>query len=559
MENELSAYSPLLQQLLSLRGIATFKDAEEFLNPNYETGLADPFGIHDMERAVVRIFEAVEAKEKIVVYADYDCDGIPGAVVLHDFFKKINYENFEVYIPHRHEEGYGLNNEAITEFRDKEVKLLITVDLGITGVEEVALATGFGIDVIITDHHIPKSTGIPKAYAIVNPKLSPEYNDVMLCGAGVAFRLVQAFVKKYGEYFKIPNGWEKWLLDMAGLATLSDMVPLVKENRVLAYYGLKVLKQSRRPGLLQLLKIMKIDPRYLSEDDIGYMIAPRINAASRMDDPMRAFELLAVTDPREAGALAEHLSKINDERKTLVATIMREANHTLAEREIKPVIVIGNPKWRVGVLGLVASRLTEEYKKPAFVWGLEGSEVIKGSCRSDGSVNLVTLMTHIPAGSFAEFGGHEGAGGFAVSHEQVHFLEGHLVASYEVVRKAAAPAVAGAASDAGISITLDDINSKNYKDIEKLAPFGTGNPKPVFYLQNIMISGVKCFGKEKNHLELCFENSKGRTVKAIAFFKSFNSFNKPLERGISINLLATMELSNFAGREELRMRIVDII
>jgi single-stranded-DNA-specific exonuclease len=198
---------------------------------------------------------------------------------------------------------------------------------------------------------------------------------------------------------------------MAGLATLSDMVPLVKENRVLAYYGLKVLKQSRRPGLLQLLKIMKIDPRYLSEDDIGYMIAPRINAASRMDDPMRAFELLAVTDPREAGALAEHLSKINDERKTLVATIMREANHTLAEREIKPVIVIGNPKWRVGVLGLVASRLTEEYKKPAFVWGLEGSEVIKGSCRSDGSVNLVTLMTHIPAGSFAEFGGHEGSAG----------------------------------------------------------------------------------------------------------------------------------------------------
>jgi len=563
--DELSTYTPLLGRLLTNRDIVTFKDAEHFLNPSFTRDLADPFGIHDMEKATVRIYEAMEAKEKIVVFADYDCDGIPGAVIMHDFFTKIGYEHvsaqggpasgWEVYIPDRHHEGYGLNMKAIERFRDNGVKLIITIDLGTSNVEEIAQAEAFGIDVIVTDHHLPK-TDVPHAYAIVNPKLTPDYNDTMLCGSGVVFRLVQAFMHKYREYYKVQDGWEKWLLDMAGLATLSDMVPLVKENRVLAYYGMMVLKKSPRPGLLRLLYKMKVDPRTMTEDDIAFMLTPRINAASRMDNPLRAFELLSTRDILKAGALADHLTSINDERKTLVATIMKEAHHTLREREEKHVIVIGNPKWRVGVLGLVASKIMEEYKKPTFVWGLEGASVIKGSCRSDGSVNLVSLMAHIPKDSLLEFGGHELAGGFSVSHESVHFLEEHLSASYTEIKK---EGVIVSANPIDMHLTLDDVTMKNYKDIAKLAPFGVGNPKPTFLFENVMIQNVKEFGKEQDHLELCFENSNSRPIKAIAFFKTRASYGRALQKGVSINLVATFELSNFAGREELRLRIVDIL
>ena len=246
-------HTELLDLLLLNRGIGK-DDRERFLSPSYDDHLYDPFLMKDMERVCVRIFEAVEAKEKILIYSDYDCDGIPAAVIMHDFFEKIGYENYSMYIPDRHDEGYGLHLDAIDQFIDSDVKLLITFDLGITAVEEVARAQAAGVDVIITDHHIPQEE-IPRAYAILNPKqIGCKYPDKMLCGAGVAFKLIQAMVKKYGEYWKISNGWEKWLLDMAGVATLADQVPLLDENRVFAFYGLKVLRKGRRMGLVELFK-----------------------------------------------------------------------------------------------------------------------------------------------------------------------------------------------------------------------------------------------------------------------------------------------------------------
>ena len=308
--HELNSHSPLTTRLLVNRGITTEEQALKFLKPNYDNDMNDPFLMHDMERAVVRIFEAVEAKQKIVVYADYDCDGIPGAVIMNDFFKKIGYENFYIYIPDRHDEGYGLNKEAIQKFIDEGVKLLFTIDLGTTDHEDIAQAQANGIDVIVSDHHLPHET-LPKAFAIVNPKIG-SYPDSMLCGSGVVFKLVQGFIQKYGEAFKINSGWEKWLLDMAGLATLSDMVPLVGENRLIARFGLQVFRKSPRPGITQLLRLLKIDQTTLLEDDLTFMVTPRLNAASRMDSPMRAFELLAERDPVKAGAIALHLTNIND-------------------------------------------------------------------------------------------------------------------------------------------------------------------------------------------------------------------------------------------------------
>ncbi len=552
-EHTLVGFNPLLARLLLNRGIRTQEDAERFLKPKYEEHMHDPLLMHDMEKAVVRIFEAIEAKQKIVVYADYDCDGIPGAVILHDLLTKIGYEHFSVYIPDRHEEGYGLNKDAIETFIEQEVQLLITIDLGTTDHEDIAEAQANGIDVIVTDHHLPHET-LPSAFAIVNPKLG-SYPEPMLCGSGVMFKLVQAFVKKYGEYYKINEGWEKWLLDMAGLATLSDMVPLVGENRTIASFGMQVFRKSPRPGLQQLLRKLNIDQTTIVEDDITFMVTPRINAASRMDSPMRAFEMLSERDPAKAGALAEHLTKINDERKTLVAGIMKEVKHALAERTLGPIIVIGNPKWRVGILGLVAGKVMDEFDRPVFVWGREGTNgdtVVKGSCRSNGAVNVVQLMETAKE-HFIDFGGHELAGGFSVTQESVHFLEEKLCVIFETMEKGVI-----SASSIDATLTLSDINEKTSAMITQLAPFGLGNPKPTFLFQNVTVKRIKLFGKEKNHLELALADASAPEKIAIAFFADENSFSKPIQIGDSINLIATLEKSYFAGRTTIRLRIVDI-
>ncbi len=552
MPNEIE----LLDLLLKNRGIKT-EDRDKFLNPSYEEGLYDPFFMKDMERAVVRIFEATEAKEKIVVYSDYDCDGIPAAVIMHDFFTKIGYTNFTIYIPDRHDEGYGLHMDAIKKFIDDEVKLLITFDLGITAIEEVVEAQASGIDVIITDHHLPVQMGIPNAYAILNPKQEGcKYPDKMLCGAGIAFKLIQALIAKYGEYWEINTGWEKWLLDMVGVATLADQVPLLDENRVFAHYGLKVLQKGKRLGLTEIFKKAGVDITKLGEEDVTFTLAPRINAASRMADPMMAFEALSATDPVLAKAAADNLSKINDDRKIMVAHMMKEVKKTMSKREEKKVIVIGNPLWRIGVLGIIASKIVEEYKRPVFVWGSDGSNVLKGSCRSYGGVNLVELMTALPENSVLEFGGHAGAGGFAVSHEEIHFLEERILKVYGEDRDIEEEAHEDGAE---VTIGMDDVTNINYNVIERLAPYGAGNPKPKFLFKDVPIAAVKEFGKEKNHLELSFLSGKGKIVKAIIFFKNKESYGNKIAVGERINLVASFEKSTFGGRTELRLRIIDIL
>ena len=552
MPNEIE----LLDLLLKNRGIKE-ENKDRFLNPSYEKGLYDPFLMRDMEKVCVRIFEAVEAKEKILIYSDYDCDGIPASVIMHDFFTKIGYKNFIIYIPDRHDEGYGLHMDAIKSFLEQEVNLLITFDLGITAIEEVVEAQAGGIDVIITDHHLPSVQGLPRAYAVLNPKQEGcLYPDKMLCGAGIAFKLIQALVMKYREYWNISNGWEKWLLDMAGIATLADQVPLLDENRVLAYYGLKVLQKGRRLGLNEIFRKAGVDVSKLNEEDVTFTLAPRINAASRMADPMMAFEALSATDPVLAKTFADNLAKINDDRKYMVAHIMKEVKKVLSKREDKKVIVIGNPEWRIGVLGIIASKIVEEYKRPVFVWGSDGSDEIKGSCRSWGSINLVEMMNALPINSLTGFGGHAGAGGFAVSHEEIHFLEERILKVYGEGKE-----IEEGAIEEGVEaiISIDDVTTQNYNVIDKLAPYGIGNPKPKFLFKELPIYAIKEFGKEKNHLELGFLNSKSKQIKAIAFFKTKESFSHILSVGERVNLVATFEKSTFAGRTELRLRIVDVI
>jgi single-stranded-DNA-specific exonuclease len=347
---------------------------------------------------------------------------------------------------------------------------------------------------------------------------------------------------------------------MAGLATLSDMVPLTGENRTIAYYGMKVLRKSPRPGLQKLLAKMNIDQKYLSTGDVTFMITPRINAASRMDSPMRAFELLATKDETEGGTLANHLTKINDERKNIVLHIMKEVKKHFEKREeLKdlPVLVIGNPLWRVGVLGIVAGKVMEEYDKPVFIWGKDENDIIKGSCRSPGSVSVVELMTHAKE-YFAEYGGHELAGGFSVKSEQIHFLEEGLNKSFQEIKKSDTENENKISYD--LKLSFGDVNLKNNTLLEKMEPFGLANPTPVFLFENVKIENIKKFGKNGSgdHLEITFSDSTRRGVVAISFFSNTESFNTKIEVGLSVNLIASFDLSRFRGRPELRLRIVDI-
>ncbi|NQV92998.1 single-stranded-DNA-specific exonuclease RecJ [Candidatus Kaiserbacteria bacterium] len=552
---ELETYSEFLQELLINKGITTKEEADTYLNPNYDEHLHDPFLMKDMSKVVDRLLLAISKNEKIVIYSDYDCDGIPGGVLLHDFFKKIEYKNFENYIPHRHDEGYGLNVSAMEKFGKEGVDVLISVDCGITDVEPVEKANEFNIDVIITDHHYPNGI-LPPAFAILNPKQEDDsYPYDMLCGTGVAFKLVQALIQKGN--FDIKKGWEKWWLDVVGIATIADMVPLTGENRVLAYYGLQVLRKSMRPGILQLCKKMYMKQFSITEDDVGFMIAPRINAASRMDVPMDAFKLLSTNDELEAGMLSTHLDKINNQRKGMVGAITREVKKRIEDGggEVGEVIVMGNPDWKPPLLGIVANNISEIYKRPTFFWGRDGGTHLKGSCRSGDNTNVMTLMSGVPEGLFLNFGGHAFSGGFSTPHERIHELEAELLKAYAAIDK----------NTEEVSIFIDkklslnDVSWDTYRELEKMMPFGQENIKPLFLFENIQIRDSKDFGKEKNHLQIDFEKEFGGKVSAIGFFKTVGDYGNKLEQGNIISLVATIEKSTFGRTNELRLRIVDIV
>ncbi len=410
----------LTQRLLVARNIVTAEDAKLFFDRNYDEGLHDPFLLPDMEKAVSRILEAIEKGEKIAIFSDYDCDGIPGGALLHDFFRMIGYTNFYNYIPHRHYEGYGMSKVSIDAMLKEGALLMITIDCGITNIDEVAYAEGLGMSVIVTDHHEPKDI-LPQATAVVNPKRKDStYPFSGLCGTGVAFKLICGLLARGN--FSITKGQEKWLLELVGIATIADMVPLTDENRIFAHYGLLVLRKGKRLGLSHLFRIMKTPINSVTEDDIGFMVGPRINAASRMGNPHDAFQLLVATTEAEAGSYARTLDRINNERKGVVASMVKEVKHMLSLRSTPgSVIVVGDPSWRPSLVGLVANTLSEEYTRPVFVWGRDGNGILKGSCRSGGTRSVVGIMEKASY-AFIEFGGHHMSGGFSVKEDHIHTL-----------------------------------------------------------------------------------------------------------------------------------------
>jgi len=543
--------SPILNRLLVARGLVKADEVKEFLNPNYDTQLHAPELLSDMAKACERIEAAMKADERIAIFSDYDCDGIPGSVILFDLFTAIDYTNFQNYIPHRHFEGFGLSTKAIDSLNKDKVKLIITIDCGTTNVEAVAHAKSLGIDVIITDHHEPTEI-LPEAVAIVNPKLG-DYPFEGLCGAGVVFKLAQAMLNR--NDYGVSPGQEKWWLDMVGVATIADMVPLRGENRVLAHYGLQVLRKSRRPGLQQLLRKAKINQSYLTEEDVGFTIGPRINAASRMDTPEDAFYMLSETDVVKAGERVEHLEKLNQDRKTQVALMTKDLHKRLKTlEEIPPVLVMGSPEWRPSLVGLAASKLAEEHHRPVFLWGTDGNGVYKGSCRSGGGASVVTLMNTASA-VFIEHGGHHFSGGFSVRDEDIFTFGEKLVQAMGGLGEAAT-----IKEDIKIDaeLSLNDVNQFLIKELSKLSPFGTGNHKPLFVFKNVVPKTVDLFGKTKEHSKLIFDTEDGQ-LEAIAFFQTPDQFSKEPKSDVPCTVIAHVEQSFFMGRQQKRLRIVEVL
>jgi single-stranded-DNA-specific exonuclease len=540
---------PIARTILESRNI---EDRESFLNPDYVRDSHDPFLMKGMSEAVDRVVRAIREGEKIVIYSDYDADGIPGAALFADFLRRAGHSNFTHYLPHRHDEGFGVHVEAIDTIADSGASLVITIDCGIVDVEAAKAAAARGVDLIVTDHHEP-GPELPSAVAILDPKQSGcAYPDKGLCGAGVAWKLIQGILAK--DRFNLPEGAEKWLLDCVGAATIADMVPLTGENRMLARFGLTVLRKARRPGFAALWSAARVNPVNVTEDDIAFTLAPRINAASRMGKPHDALRLLTAVSADEAREAAVFLESLNNERKGHVAHTVKEIRAKIAQKEPGPVLTIGDTRWKPALLGLVAGSLAQEFRRPVFLWGKGGDGALKGSARSDGSASCLDIMK--AAGPVLEqFGGHHMAGGFTVAYERVHELASALDQAIQTLEKKEVTV-----RNPDMEILLGDADMRLKRSLDILAPFGVGNEKPLFRFTGAIVESARSFGKDGAHTEIQLRSHNGARTKAIAFFVPPNHFEGRLKAETPVSVIGTLEESSFGrSRPELRIRLHDIV
>ncbi len=542
---------PLLATLLWNRGITSKDEIEAFLNPDYEKHIHDPLLFRDMKKAIGRITEAIANSEKIIIFGDYDADGVCGAAVLNECLKKIG-ALFEVHIPDRSKDGFGLSEKSVRGFNTLGAKLLITIDCGVTDYNEIELANSLGIDVIILDHHLVPPRW-PNAFAIIDHKHPEEtYPEHVLSGAGLAYKLVQALAR-YGN-FGIPNGWEKWLLDLVAIAAIADMVPLKGENRSLTHYGLRVLRKARREGLKQMFAIAGKNPLDADTETISHFIAPRINAASRMDHAHSAFLLLTTENEEEARHLARRLEGKNEERKVVVESILENLEKRISPETLPAVIFEGSPEWPAGVLGLAATRLVERYSRPVFLYSVN-DELIKGSCRAPAGMNVVELMTRAGE-SFSDFGGHTMSGGFSVLPEHLREVKEKLESAGKEINVSSK----ALRLEADCQLALDNLNNATFETVSALEPFGQGNPRPSFFIQGAKIADLRKVGPDGNHLKMklgprytgaiYFRALQGRAPRALAGENGFRI-------GDTIDVIAELSENIWNGSRNIELRIID--
>ena len=538
-----SEMTDLKSLLLTNRSISSDQE-EAFLNPTLEH-IPDPFLFDQMDQALERVLEAIETRERIVIFGDYDVDGITGTAILVRTLLKIGAQ-VSYRLPHRVLDGYGLKDHLIDEMASKDVKLIITVDNGISAAKEIEYAKGLGIDVIITDHHsIPPV--IPKATAILHPKIEGEtYPFKDLSGSGVAFVFARALLEAAG----VENAEAFWLemIDLASLGTVADCVPLIGANRAIVKEGLQQMNRTAFPGLRHLLDTAGWKRDRADTETIGFVIGPRLNAAGRMDTPLDALHLF-LYDGEKSKLVAEKLNRLNGERQVETESIAERVAQSL-ENNPPRSIVIAEGNYHVGIIGIVAARMVEKYGLPAIIMGRKGNELV-GSCRSNGQVNIIEALRKFPH-RFTHFGGHEAAAGFSMPLENyVPFkeeLENHVASLYND-------------DTSGLELTIDTIldpsmiTPESHAIIEGLAPFGMGNTKPVFMLSETTIVEAKTVGAAEAHLKLTVRKA-GKTFEAIAF-RSGGRLQE-FQPGSIVDLAFTLERNEFNGSSKLNLNVIDL-
>lgn len=546
---------PVIRRLLAQRGMKSQKEMQAFLNPSLED-LHDPFLLDGMDRAVDRIISAMEKKEKILIYGDYDADGVSATSILLRFFDRFGIHP-EFYIPDRIDEGYGISDIAVNYISSSGFDLVITVDCGISGraqieaIYEKYANSGKSIDIIITDHHQCNDDLMPDALAILNPHLpGSQYPFKYLCGAGVAFKLVQAL----GIRMDKPDIYRD-CLDIAAIATIADIVPLTGENRIITSFGMDKMTRDPCTGLKALMKVSLADGG-VDSYRLSYIIAPRINAAGRMGDARTAVRLFTTEDEAEAERIAVQLSRSNTERQQVQEEIYREAVGIIEKNagyKNEKVLVVYNKGWHHGVIGIVASKLVDRYHKPAFVLSADGDaddDIAVGSGRSIEGFNMFNAM-EAQADLLVRFGGHEQAGGLKIRVRDIEEFRSRIntYADPVITEDMLIPEIR-IDMDAG----KDDISIETAEQIGNLKPFGTGNPVPVLCYRGAVLLGKRVIGDGK-HLRLLFDIG-GRTVEGVFFGKGY--IEKGLFAGDKTDIVFTQEINGFRGTQSLQIKLLDI-
>lgn len=560
---------PVAADILWSRGYRTLEDVDRFLHPRWEEHVHDPEQFRHLPPALGRVFTALEAEERITVHGDYDADGVTGSTVLMTTLREIEQRLgkerscVDYYIPHRDKEGYGLRPKTVDLLHERGTRLLITVDCGIACVEEIALARSQGIDVIVVDHHQFGET-LPDAW-LIHPGIPEEtYPFKQLAAVGVSFKFACALLAQARRRgIAIPIGWEKWLLDLVSIATVTDMVPLVGENRVLEHYGLQVLQKTRRPGLRALLDAARLSDAPVTTESIGFGIGPRLNAAGRMEHASLALELLLAQTIEEASEKVVALERCNRARQDETRRMMEEAEVQLLargynEERLKAadgpkVIVLSEKRWSPALVGLVAGRLLERYARPVIAIGHHEGQWI-GSGRSIATYNITEAMRAAGAGILTRVGGHVQACGFAFEDEAQFEELADKLQMHAAQRLSVEDLVPKKKYDA--ELRLSEVTPELIRTLEQFEPCGEGNPRPLFCTRQALVTAAGVMGTDGRHLRLTVSAPGGAFLKCVGF--GMGDRLEEARVGAKIDLLYHVGMNKWNGREEPQALLVDL-
>jgi len=537
----------IFEELVRARGLSG-SHREAFLSPDYDKR-HDPFLLPDMKSAVERLLLAREKQEQITIYGDYDIDGLTATTVLLDAFESFGFKNVSAFIPNRFIEGYGLTRDAVEKIAASKASLIVTVDCGSLSHREIERANELGVDVIVTDHHNVAETP-PPAIATINPKrVDHSYPFIDLAGVGVAFKLVQALQTRLDG---LPLGQEKWLLDLVALGTVCDVVTLVDENRINVYWGLKVLAKTKRPGLKALMAVAEIQPEKINARSLGFGLGPRMNAAGRLETAQHSLDMLLARDTLIASEKAQLLDELNKARRKDQDSIFKSA---LVQAELyvdDPVLVVSHSDWNHGIIGIVAAKLLERYKKPTYVLQEMGSES-KGSARSYGDFSAADAI-RASDDIIIKGGGHKLAAGVTLLTENIPLFRARVNEFYRSQKLFNQASLLLPREDLVID-SLSEINEIFIQQLDLLEPFGNGNPEPVFKLRGGLVINQRRMGSEAQHVKLEIKDLHNKAMQFLAF-------NAPphfmVEPGEYITIWFQPTVNEWQGRRTIEGRLLHL-